>query len=86
MTMHMQQTLPFFWQGRRQCSLQLLIQCWLCGPGTHYSWVGRCSMEFEVCPTLVPVHMTSSDNLAPDLVILGKIPVPYMIPESYINW
>ena len=32
MTTHVQQTLPFPWQGGCQCSLQLLIQPWICAP------------------------------------------------------
>ena len=40
-TTFVQQTLPFPWQGRRQCSLQLLIQPWICAPGTHYGWVDQ---------------------------------------------
>ena len=32
MTTHVQQTLPFPWQGGRQCRLQLLIQPWICAP------------------------------------------------------
>ena len=50
MTTHVQQTLPFPWQGGGQCSLQLLIQPWICAPGTHYGWVGRGSVEYEVLP------------------------------------
>ena len=30
MTTHVQQTLPFPWQGGPQCSLQLLIKPWIC--------------------------------------------------------
>ena len=36
-------------------------------PCTHHSWVGRDSMEWEVCPT--PLHKTRSGNRAPDLLI-----------------
>ena len=36
-------------------------------PGTHYCWVCRGSMEWEVCPTLL--HTTSSGNQTPDLLI-----------------
>ena len=63
MTTHIQQTLPFPWQGGRQCSLQLLIQPWICAPGTHYGWVDRGSVEYEVCPTLL--HMASTENRNP---------------------
>ena len=52
MTMHVQQTLPFPWKGECQYSLQLLIQPWICAPGTHYGWVDRGSVEYKVCPTL----------------------------------
>ena len=65
MTAHVQQTLRFPWQGRRQCKLQLLIQPWICAPGTHYGWVDQGSVEHEVCPTLL--HMASTGNRTPDL-------------------
>ena len=32
----------------------------ICAPGTHYSYVGRGSVECEVCLTLL--HMTSAGN------------------------
>ena len=60
MTTHVQQTLPFPWQGGCQCSLQLLIQPWICAPGTYYGWVDRGSVEYEVYPTLL--HMASTGN------------------------
>ena len=63
MTTHVQQTLPFPWQGGHQCSLQLLIQPWTSAPGTHYGWVDRGSMEYEVYPTLL--HMASTGNPRP---------------------
>ena len=69
MTTHVQQTLPFPWQGGRQCSLQLLIQPWICVPGTHYGWVDRGSVEYEVYPT--PLRMASTANQTPDLSILS---------------
>ena len=75
MTTHVQQTLPFPWQGGCQCSLQLLIQPWICAPGTHYSWVDRSSVEYEVYPTLL--HMASTGNRTPDLLILS--PTPYLL-------
>ena len=57
MTAHVQQTLPSTlplpWQGGRQCSLQLLIQPWICAPGTHYGWVDQGNVEYEVCLTLL---------------------------------
>ena len=55
MTTHAQQTLPFPWQGGHQYSLQLLIQPWICAPGTHYGWVDRGSVEYEVYPTLLHI-------------------------------
>ena len=48
-TTHVQQTLPFPWQGGHQFSLQLLIQPWICTPGTHYGWVDQGSVEYDVC-------------------------------------
>ena len=71
---HVQQTLPFLWQGGRQWSLQLLIQPWICVPGTHYSWVDRGSVEYEVCLTLL--HMASTGNRTPNLLILSPMPYP----------
>ena len=38
-------------QGGRQCSLELLIQPWICAPGADYDWVDRGSVEYEVCLT-----------------------------------
>ena len=64
MTSHVQQTLPFPWQGGCQCNLQLLIQPWICGPGTHYVWVGQGSVEYDVCLTLL--HMASTGNRTTD--------------------
>ena len=53
MTTHVQQTLPFPWQGERQCSLQLLIQPWIqpwiFATSTHYGWVDRGSVECLPC-------------------------------------
>ena len=43
-------------------------------PGTHHCWMGRGSMEWEVCPTLL--HMISSGNRTPDLLILSPTPYP----------
>ena len=81
MTMHIQQTLPFPWQGGRQCSLQLLIQAWICAPGTHYGWVDRGSVEYEIYPTLL--HMASTGNWTPDFLILSPTPYPlgHMLPQ-----
>ena len=41
-------------------------------PGTHHCWVGRGSMEWEVCLTLL--LMTSTGNRTPDLLILSLMP------------
>ena len=40
-------------------------------PGTHYCWVGRGSMEWEVCLTLQ--QMTSSGNQTSDLLFLSNL-------------
>ena len=48
MTTHVQQNLPFQWQGGCQCSLHLLIQHWIHTPGTRYGWVDRGSVKYEV--------------------------------------
>ena len=47
---------------------------------TYYCWVGRGSMELEVCLTLL--HITSSGNRTPDLLILRPMPYPlvHMLP------
>ena len=52
-------------------------------PGTHHCWVGRGSMEWEVCPTLVHM-MTSNRNQTPDFLILSPRPYPFghMLPSS----
>ena len=80
MTTHVQETLPFPWQAGRQCSMQLLIQPWICAPGTQYGWVDRGSVEYEVCPTLL--HMANTGNRTPDLLILSPTPYPlgHMLP------
>ena len=70
MTTHVQQTLPFPWQGGCQCSLQP----WICAPGTHYGWVGCGSVEYEVYPTLP--YMANTGNGTPDLLILSPTPYP----------
>ena len=60
--------------------MQLLFQPWICAPGTHYGWVDRGSVDYEVCPTLV--HMAS-----PDLLILSPTPYPLdhvLPPIKYI--
>ena len=80
MKRHVQQTLPFPWEGGRQCSLQLSIQPWICAPGTHYGWVDRGSVEYEVCPTLL--RMASSGNRTRDHLILSPMlyPLGHMLP------
>ena len=50
--------------------MQLLIQPWICALGTHYDWVDRGSVEYEVCPTLL--RMASTENRTPDLLILSN--------------
>ena len=35
-----------------QCSMQQLIQPWICTPGTHFGWMAQQSMECKVCQTL----------------------------------
>ena len=81
MTTLVQQTLPFSWQGGRQCNLQLLIQPWSCAPGTLYGWVGRGTVEYEVYLTLL--HMPSPGNRTPDLLILSPTPysLGHMLPQ-----
>ena len=88
MTMHVQQTSPFPWQGERQCSLQLLIQPWICAPGTQYGWVDQGSLEYNVFPTLL--HMANTGNRTPYLLILSLTPYPlgHMFPHiiPFCNW
>ena len=63
-------------------SLQLSIQPWICAPGTHYGWVDRGSVEYEVCPTLL--HVASTGKRTPDLLILSPMPYPlgHMLPTD----
>ena len=51
-------------------------------PGTYHCWVTWGSMEWEVCPTFL--HMTSSGNWTPDILILSPTPYPlgHMLPLS----
>ena len=51
--------LPLQW-AHSSLQLVLLIQPWICAPGTDYSWADRGSVEYELCPTLL--HMASSGN------------------------
>ena len=54
---------------------------WIYAPGTHYGWVYRGSVEYEVCPTLL--HMASLGNQTPDLLVLSPMPYPlgHMLPQ-----
>ena len=74
--------LPWQWV---HSSLQLLIQSWICAPGTHYSWVDRDSVEYKVCPTLL--HMASIGNQTPYLLILNPMPYPlgHILPQYSLN-
>ena len=65
--------------------LQLLIQPWLCALGTHYGWVDRGSVEYEVCPTLL--HMANTGNRTLDLLILSPMPYPlgHMLPITLLQ-
>ena len=74
MTTHVLQTLPFPWYGGCQFSQQLLIQLWICAPGTHYGWVDQGSVEYEVYPT--PLHMTNTKNLPSDLLTFSLMSYP----------
>ena len=58
------------WQWAHS-SLMVLIPPWICAPSARYSWIGRSSVEYKVCPTLL--HMasrSSTGNRTPDLLIL----------------
>ena len=70
---HVLQTLPP-WQWAHS-SLQLLVQPWTCAPGMYYGLMNRGNVEYEVCPTLL--HMASTGNRMPDLLILS--PMPYLL-------
>ena len=50
------------------------LQLWICAPDTHYGWKDQGSVEYKVCPTLL--HMASTGNWAPDLLILSLTPYP----------
>ena len=73
-TLHVQQTLPFPWQGGRQCSLQLFVEPLICAPSTHYGWLDQGSVEYKVCASLL--HMISAENQTPDLLILSPMAYP----------
>ena len=42
--------------------------------GSHYRWVDQGSVEYEACPTLL--HVTSTGNRTPNLLILSPMPYP----------
>ena len=52
-------------------------------PGTNYCWVGKGSMKWEVCLTLL--YMTSSGNRTSDYLILSKplFSRPQRLPTVY---
>ena len=68
-TIHMFFRIYLPWQWAHS-SLQLVIQPWICAPGTHHSWVDWGSVEYEICLTLL--HMVSTRNRTPDLLILSS--------------
>ena len=72
----------FPWQGGRQFSLQLLIQPWICAPGTHYGWVDQAVWKYEVYSTLL--HMANPGNGTPYPLILSPTPYPlgHMLPHN----
>ena len=61
-------------------SLQLLIQSWICTPGTHYNWVDKGSVGYKAYPTLL--HMTNTGNQ-----ILSPMPYPpgHRLPHSFLS-
>ena len=81
--------LDFPWQWAHS-SLQLFIQPCICAPGTQYCWMDRGSVEYEVCPTLL--HMASTGDQTPDLLILSPTPYPlghmlsHPIPLMMLLW
>ena len=81
MCLHMFFRLYLPWQ-RAHTSLQLLIQPWICAPGTHYGWVDQGSVDYKVCPALL--HMDNTGNQTPDPLILSPTPYPlgHMLPQT----
>ena len=81
MWLHMLFRLYLSWQWVHS-SLQLLIQSSICAPSTHYGWVDRGSVQYEVCPTLL--HMVSTGNQTPDLLISSPMayPLGHMLPNQ----
>ena len=68
---------------------QTLLFLWICAPTTHYGLVDQGSVEYKVCRTLL--HMTSTGNRTPDLLLLSltlyplgnMLPtIPPVIPEQ----
>ena len=57
-----------------------IIQPWICAPGTHYSWVDRCSVEYEVGWHL---HMASTGNRTPDFWSWVQCPI-HLVTCSHI--
>ena len=50
--------------------MQLLMQTWICAPGTEYSWVSHNSVECEICPTLL--HMSCAWHKTPAELISSQ--------------
>ena len=51
-TAHDIQTLLFLYQVGCQWRMQLLIQPWICTPGTKDSWVDRGSVDYNLVQSL----------------------------------
>ena len=69
-----------------KCSLQLLIEPWICAPGTtHYDRYDRGSVEYEVCPTLL--HITTTGNPTTHLLIMNpnQCPLGHVLSGIYIT-
>ena len=74
---HMFFRLHLPWQ-RAYSVLQLLIHPWICAPGTQYGWMDGGRVEYEVC--LAILHMASTENRTPDLLILNPpYPLGHML-------
>ena len=84
MCLHMFFRLYLPWQPVYR-SLQLLIQPWIGAPGTHYGLVDQGSVEYEVCLTCL--HMTTTRNRTPNLLIFSPMPYPlgHMFRHVIIN-
>ena len=83
MSTHVQQNLPFPWQGGANAACNFDPTSDLC-TSLQYGWVDQSSAKYQVCPTLI--H--SNENRTPDLLILN--PTPYLLgqvlPAAYCNW